>query len=224
MHRLIKTINKFNGNFCFVGGTENYDIIFECDRYTQALSSQNATKWITDVCTQNLSSYLVAFSDEYLGQYSGGVLDETYIATGLSSVDKITSDINGNIYILNRTDNQLVKYNAGVIWTFDLPDYGLRADGQIILRESDGNIVYYNNTNLHVVRDDTTKGTLLNSLEISSSGNLKALISGEFNVSYSYVRARMVTGRELDQSSSSSFSSSSSSSVDSSSSSSSSLD
>jgi len=67
---------------------------------------------------------------------------------------------------------------------------------------------------LHLIRDDTTSGTLLNSVAISGSGDIRALISGQFNPAYSYVRYRTVTGSDLEQSSSSSeeYSSSSSSS------------
>jgi len=212
MHKLIKQLNKFNGNLCFVGATDTGDIVFECDRGDRTLSYDASSKFVLGLCLENESSYLVSFGDNYIGQYSGGVLDETYIDTGLSRVDKIVRDSQGNIYILNRVDNLLVKYNSGVIWTINLPDYDLRSEGQILLRESDGCIVYHNNTNIHIVRDSVSGAVVLNSLEISGSGSLKAIIGGQFNPSYSYARARTVSGSELDQSSSSSSESSDSSS------------
>lgn len=107
------------------------------------------------------------------------------------------------------------------IWIFDLPEFDSRFEGNILLRESDGTVIFWNNETLHVIRDDETQGTLLNSVEIEGIGDIKASISGEFNPIYSYIRARTVSERELDQSSSSSTSSSSSS-IDSSSSTSSS--
>lgn len=212
MHKLIKTLNKFNGNICFIGVTDFSDYVFECDRQNRLLSYVSSTKPVTDVCLMTSNSYSVAFSDQYVGKYSSGVLDDTFIDTvAISNVDKITIDTQSNYYILNRVTNQLFKYNGGVIWTFDLPDYSLRYEGNIAFRESDGNIIYNNDTNLYVIRDDTTKATLLNTLALSGAGSLSVVIGNEFKPTYSYFRARTVSGGDLDQSSSSSESSTSSS-------------
>jgi len=221
MHKLIKTLNKFNGNICFAGSTDSGDYIFECDKQNHSLSYVASTKLITDVCLESESKYLVAFSNKWMGKYENGVLNETYINTGISSVDKIICFSDSSIYILNKVNNQLVKYDGGVIWTYDLPDYSLRYYGNISPRESDGCIVYYNNTNMYLVRDDATKASLIGSLPIDGSGLMFAAIGNENIPSYSNVRIRTVSGKEKEWSSSSS-SISSSSSVSSSSSSSSS--
>ena len=53
------------------------------------------------------------------------------------------------------------------IWTYDLPNYSSRQHGNILLRESDGTIIYWNNQNIHLIRDDDTEAILLNSTVIS---------------------------------------------------------
>jgi len=103
------------------------------------------------------------------------------------------------------------------IWTYDLPDYSSRQHGNIILRESDGTVIYWNNQNIYLIRDDDTDATLLNHTVISGGAIMSVVSSGEFNATYSYVRSRTVDGSDLDQTSSSSSVSSSSSSSSSSS-------
>ena len=216
MNKLLKILNKFNGNICFAGSTDHGDIVFECDRETQTLVYAYSTKLITDVGLMSSTEYAVAFGDEFIGRFTGGILTENFIDTGITYVQKLIMDSLGNYYLLNRTENRLYKYNAGSIWTFILPDYDLRGDGNIFLRESDGTIIYSNDENIHLVRDDTTSATLINSLpvgeDITQESSISVVIGGEFNPSYSYVRARMVSGSDLEQSSSSNSSSSSSSS------------
>lgn len=211
MHKFLKTINKFNGNICFVGATDSGDVVFECDRQSQVLTYDFSSKLVTDVCLYDESSYAIAFSDTWIGRYAGGVLNENFINTGLSRVTKVVRNTVGEFYIFNSLTNELVKYDGGIEWTYVLPDYSLRGRGCICLRESDSTIIYYNNENIHVVRDDLTKGTLLKSLSIStSSDNLRIVIGGEFNPAYTYLRARTVSPPEILQSSSSSSESSSS--------------
>jgi len=204
MYRLIKQLNKFNGNICFAGETNYGGIVFECDRDSKTIDYDTSTKNISDICLEDGTSYLVAFSDSYIGQYSGGSLDETYVDTGINSVDKIVNDYQGNVYILSKTNNQLIKYNSSIIWTISLPDYDLRQYSQILFRESDGFIIYYNNTNIHVIRDDVSRAVILNSLSVSGNGYIKSVIGSEFIPSYTYARVRQVMGGELGQSSSSS--------------------
>ena len=125
MNILLKTINRFNGNICFIGVNDSGNYVFECSR-SGVLTYDSSTKPITDVCLNDAGSYLVTFSDSYIGKYSLGNLDETYLLTAISNIDKIVKDNTGNIYILNRVTNQLSKYNAGILWTISLPDYSLR--------------------------------------------------------------------------------------------------
>ncbi len=205
MQKLLKAINKFNGNICFAGSTDSGDVVFECDYQDHILTYDFSSRSVTDVCLETEDSYLVAFSNNWIGQFSDGVLNETYINTGLSNVDRIVNSTSSKYYILNKTTNQLVRYQSGVVWTFNLPDYSLRQDGNIYFRESDEVVIYYNNENIYIIRDDVTYATLMNSLIISSaSGDISIVINNEFNPAYSYIRARTVTGKELEQSSSSS--------------------
>jgi hypothetical protein len=214
MKKIIKTINKFNGNICFSAETDFESFIFECDLVSQSLTYDNSSKIITDVCLEETDSYLVAFSDSWIGQFAGGILNEAYVNIAvISNIDRIIGNTSDEYYILNKTTNQLFKYQSGAPWiqdwVFDLPDYLLRDDGEISLRESDGVIIYHNNVNIYVIRDDGSSAAILNSLRISNTaGDIRMVISDEFNPTYSYIRARMLTVGELEQSSSSSSSSS----------------
>ena len=211
MSNLNKTINKFSGNICFSAATDYGYIVVECDWRNQSISYDYATQSIADVCLWDSTSYLVAFSNQYIGRFSGGALNETYINTvAISNVDKIAVSKSAEIYILNRTTNVLYKYDGGIIWSVTLPDYSLRSEGNITWKEIDGTIIYNNNSNIHVIRDDTTFGTIINSLPIGGSGSISIVASNGFNPSYTYARARWVS--DIEQSSSSSSMSSESSS------------
>jgi len=207
MKRLIKILNKYNGNVCFVGVTETQNIIFECDRESRVLSYDFASKPIFGVCLKDKVSYYVALNDNWIGLFSGGILNETYINTGLSNVDELIINTSGDIYILERDSNQLHKYNAGIVWSISLPDYSLRYGGHITLRESDGMIIYQNGSTIYLVRDDITSAIVFNSVDILGYGDISIVVSNEFNPTYAYMRVRSVSGAELDQSSSSSSSS-----------------
>ena len=73
MNKLIKVLNKFNGNLCFVGATDTGDYVFEVNRYGQTLSYASSTKLITDVAIEDSTAYFVAFSDQYLGGSLSGL-------------------------------------------------------------------------------------------------------------------------------------------------------
>lgn len=229
MNKLIKTINKFNGNLCFVGeidisGThDQVQVIFECDSQNDFLLYDYCIKkHIKDVCVEKSDSYFVAFSDDKIGRFKNGFLNEHYITVvGVNHIDKIIGNDHAQFYILNKTTNQLIKYGASqlppIIWTFDLPDWALKDNGEITLRESDNCIIYSNGSNIYVIRDDITSAVILNSLSIPGSGDLSVIISQQSIPFYSYIRARTVSGSQLNYSSSSSSTSTSVSSVSSSS-------
>jgi len=222
MQKLITSLNKFNGNLCFVGVIDSGDIIFECDRLNNVLYYAFASKPISGVCLKDEASYYVALYDNWLGLFSAGILNENYVNTGISQVTRILTNSNGYIYILDKSINRLYKgYISGLVWNevwnFNLPDYSLKSEGNIILRESDGMIIYHNNSSIYLIRDDITNAIIFNSTSISGTGDLSVVISNEFNPSYAYIESRMVSGKDLEQSSSSSTSSFSSSSTSSSS-------
>ena len=93
MSKLLTALNKFNGNLCFVGATDTGDFVFECDRAGRTLSYDSSAKLITDVALEDLTSYLVAFSDNWIGQFSAGVLNENYHANGAATTNGIKTAI-----------------------------------------------------------------------------------------------------------------------------------
>ena len=204
MNNLIHTINKFNGNICFAGSTDSGDYVFECDRDNRALSYATSTRLITGVCPETSTSYLVAFSNPMIGQYSNVGLTENYINSGMTDVRKITGNSAYGYFFFNSLTNELVKYDGGIIWTYSLPDFALRYQGDIIFRESDRMVLYYNNSNVHFIRDDLTSATLMNTLAIDGDGDMIVGLGSQWNPAYCYARYRQVTGTILDQSSSSS--------------------
>ena len=103
MHKFLKSLNKFNGNICFAGTTDFGQYIFECDRNNRVVSYASSTKSITDICLMSANSYSVAFSDQYIGKYSGGVLDDDFIPTGLSNVDKIVINTGSTVVLISLT-------------------------------------------------------------------------------------------------------------------------
>lgn len=220
-----KVLNKFNGNICFSGLTSRGYCIYEVDYITKNIYCTRSSKIISDICLENSLSYLLSFSDNWIGQYSLGVINNEYFDSGISIVDSILINSSLDYYLLNRDLNKIYKYRlVSVVWTSIwesyLPDYSLRYSGNILMRESDDKVIYYNNENIYMVRGED--GLVSNGVEIAGDGDLHVSIGNEFLANCCYMRYRTVDGRELDQSSSSSSSSMSSGSSNSSSSSSSS--
>lgn len=219
-----KTINSYNGNFCFSGTTSDLQfVVIECDRENRLVSYGISSKLVVDIAMYDRNTYYLVFSDGWIGTFAAGVVNTAFINTGLVGLDKIEISISGDIYLLDRDSNELSKWNAGIIWQKVLPDFSLRRTGQIEYRNSDSVILFNNQTNIHIVRDDGATSVLWNSLTIAGSDEINLVTSSQFNSSHTYVRYRTVSGDDLAFSSSST-SSSSSSSFDSSSSSSSSFD
>ena len=210
MYKLLKTLNKYNGNICFAGEDEDTDfghLIFEADRYNKTVEYTGSTKAISDVCCNNVNSYIVAFSDNYIGEYSDNNLDDQYVDITPVIASKLAKSTSGYTYILDRPNNNLVKYLIGnaspTIWTFELPDYSSRYDGKILYREADGVILYYNNSDIYAIRDDNSSATLLSSLSLEVSGDISLQYGGEFNASYCFARAMTDLAEQSSSSSSS---------------------
>jgi hypothetical protein len=213
MNSLIKTLNRWNGNLCFVGDTEPYgSVIFECDRSNGSIQYAIASKPITDICQWTANTYFVAFGESDLGGFGGGVLKEAYLGSGASAAYRIDTDRAGNIYSLDTNLNLLYKKDA---WVIDLPDDDLSHNSDFMVRESDGEIIYWNNSSLYIIRDYGTEALVVNSILVGSAAQTRVLISNEFNPVCTYIGYRQVFGEELDYPSSStsesSFSSTSSS-------------
>ena len=239
MGSFVKLINKFNGNLVFAGNTDFGDIIYECNLLTKNVTNAFSTQSIKDICLYSGINYLVAFGTSWLGLYNNGILSQNYINVGIN-VDKIIKNSFGNYYILNRSNNTLYKFSEFVsesssssssidfvsallpIWSVNLPDYSKRFDGNIAIRDSDHMLIYSNNNDIHMIRDEGDDAILMSSLVITNSNSLMNIIIGsEFIATHGFIRSNIVEVSGFEQSSSSSSYSSSSSSSSSSTSSSS---
>ena len=220
MKRLIKTLNKYNGNVCFVGGTESFDYVFVCDREARTITQAQSTQWVSSLCVLSSAEYLVSFSTSWLGRLLNGTLNEGFVNTTINSIDQVISSSEGLFYALDR--------KLGILYKFSLYPFTIQwqlsvnpnLNGEILIRESDNAVIYYDNQYLSVILDANTYAEVIDRMEIEN--NSMVTISPEHKPEYSFLRWRQVTGSNIEQSSSSSSYSSSSSSLSSLSSSSSS--
>ena len=111
MYKLLKTVNKFNGNLAFVGSTDSGDMVFECDQQTGNLTYALSSKFISDICTYDADSYFIVFGDEWIGLYNSGILNENYIRLDLF-IDQIVQSTEGEWYVLSRSENKLLKFTT----------------------------------------------------------------------------------------------------------------
>jgi len=199
MTNFIKTLNRFNGNLCFAGDTDSGFIVFEATT-GGSLVYASSTKVVTGVCLIDESTYGVAFSDSFIGTFTSGVLDEAAINTGIGNVSEVVRASNGAYYILDRVANELHKFTnppATIVWTMALPDEGHSSNGRIVLRESDGVIIYNDGRTVWTIRDDSTEGTLLSRTYFGAGSDLKVVVSGQQNPQYVRARYKTVSGSEL---------------------------
>ena len=114
MNRLLKTINKHNGNLCFIGVTDHYDTVFECNRFDRTLVSQQSSQLIYGLCHKSNDEYLVSFGNNWLGLYQNGVLNETYVnttcfnCTNYYNVTNYYNDTNLSLYNNSYLDNNFI--------------------------------------------------------------------------------------------------------------------
>ena len=109
---LIKVVNKFNGNFVFIGLTASGDMIIECNRSTGVLTYVLSSKSITDISLYDDNSYLVCFGDEWIGLYDEGSYDTYYIQTDFDSIDQVIQSSEAEFYALSRSENKLAKFTS----------------------------------------------------------------------------------------------------------------
>ena len=228
-----KFLDKINGNIVISATTSSGYEIFEFDYYSSSFTSDTSSNLILDI-DRGESGYFVTFGNQYLGEYSSGTLDETYIDTGRSEVKNVSGD-QSLFYLTDSSSDEIVKFTLPYTeeWTFN---QDINENAQLLARGSDSSVIYSEENLIACVRDD---GVDLKRLEIP--GSLVSFeVSGQANPSHSEFRYRAVYGSEAlelssssssssssggySSSSSSNSSSSSSSSIDSSSSSSSSID
>lgn len=211
-----KTLDRYSGNFCFalkvppaVAGDPPVHWVLVCNRYFEVISYATTDPLpILDLKTHKFHVHGMAFGNQYIGSFDGGIINSTWIDTGLTGVERFEIATDGNFYLLNRTDNQLVKHSGpggSVTWTFDLPDDALASTGEILLRESDSVILYWNNSaTVYAVHDTGSDAELLKSISIPGTGPLSVVVSGQQNPASAYVRHMQSSGTGLDQSSSTS--------------------
>ena len=195
MKKLLKELNRYNGNLCFIGETDSSSIVFECDRINRSISQQICSKYITGLCNLTLNSYLVCYGDNYLGLFDNGILNETYINTGLTYISRIASRRDGIIYALDSNISTLYRIAIdpfNIDWSLNLSN--LNNDSDILVKESDNCIIVYDNESLFYVGDMDTSGIVINNKNIDNEFTVSY---GEFNPSYSFMRWRQVDGNEL---------------------------
>lgn len=207
MKVLAKTLNRFNGNICFVGKTDtSKDIIFECSRNDRSLSYV-ATSYATSVCLNDHNSYLVAYGNSSIGKFENGALTSGYLTVS-GNAHQIYKSHDGELFYLDKSQNELVKDGS---WQFKLPRPQYASDGHFEYRESDQYIIYSNNRFVYWIRDDGSSAVMINSLSMDEESYVHISVESQTK-GFSYIRCTAVSGADLEQSSSSSSSSSLSSS------------
>lgn len=201
MQRLIKTLNKYNGNICFVAAQNEYDYVFECDRQEESLSYAISPSFISTICVRNMSSYWVGYHDSWLGIYSAGVLTYHSQNTAISSIGQMILSWDNQYYALDKAVNQIIKFELPYTetWRLTLSEYSLRGNGFISERD-DGYIVYSNGNNLYLISDSGTEAAIVRSIDVDSNG----IAIAPLEASIAYARIRQASGGDLDMSSSSS--------------------
>lgn len=214
MNRLIKELNRQNGNLCFASETDSRYYIVECDRYDRSISYATAATKITGICTNNQGSYYVAFSNNYIGLFENGILNATYADTLVTSVDRLVKRSDNIYYALDRSSATIYRFSSFSPlvkqWEFQvynpLEDY--QGQGEIFVRESDDALIYYDCKDVYLIGDMQTEGTVIYHRYIGGDNCLFVESTGEFNPECTFLRWRQVTGESLEWSSSSSSSSS----------------
>lgn len=218
--KLISVVNKFNGNFLFAWNYDNKPYIFECLHYGKTVSSEQLRYHDrpTDICLFTDDTYLVAYGEYRLGRWVpesfelGARLQHTYVELPIR-IHRIKCNDNGTFYSLDRISNVLQKFTLNpfvLLWSYTLSNLASKNYGDITIRQSDNTIIFNNNVDVVVIRDDGDSAIMLNSVNFGSQG-LKVKISGEHNPHHAHVRWKALYDDDLNMSSSSSLSSSSSS-------------
>jgi hypothetical protein len=211
----VKTIiNKKNGNLALSANTDLGFAIFEFNYYSTSFSSDISSSLIYDMCENNYD-YLVTFNNSYIGLFSSGSLNETYINTSRSNVKRLAGG-NSDFYLFDNYLKDLVKFSIPYSEEWVEEEGVLNAE-EMMYRESDSSILINSGSHIYSYKDQSKN---LGSVKINGDDLIFGISGENTNSAISY-RYRPIYGEEaLDQSSSSSSSSSSNSSSSSSSSSS----
>jgi hypothetical protein len=209
MNRLPKTLNKHNGNICFAGQTNSGFVIFECDRVNQTLTESDSPKLITDVSHAGKNAYLTVFGDNFIGLFQNGTFNPYYINTVTLRMDRLASRRDVVHYALNRNSSIIYRFQLNpfiINWQLGI-DSTSPSSGEIIVRESDDALIFYDNEQILLIGDLGTEGVIVNGMEIGNGAGLFVEATDEFNPDYTFLRWRQASGEKILWSSSSSSSS-----------------
>jgi hypothetical protein len=187
VNKLIKELNKYNGNLCFSAENSNSFLIFECNRNTQEINRQEISKKVNDICNISLNSYLLCFGDNYLGILNNGIVNEHYINTAIQSIKKIKKGHN-SIYLL---DNLNIIYKCeinpfSIIWSISLSNVNF--NGDLITRNE--SLLYYDDQNIVYIGDLVYYAYIINHKKINNQ--LFLCESNKLDNDYIHVRWRQV--------------------------------
>ena len=197
-------LNENNGDLVFSAQTGSGFEIFKIEYYSGSFTSDSSSNKISSICLDG-SNYLVSFENQYLGSFSSGILNETYINTGRASVSKVSS-IESDFYLFDSGPKELVKFTMP--YSEDWSVFTREELISIRARLSDYSIITLSNNYLSCFSEN---GEKLGGFTYSNSNGI--VLSGSDVPSYTSFKYRATYGEgQLNQSSSSSSSSSTSSS------------
>ena len=207
--------NKFNGNLCFGAPSHTGIYVIECERSNGSVHYDNIPLEPRGIDAIGEDGYLLVDGSTAIGKFDNGAYNSSYNSISPYNASAIQVASSGDYYILDKTNSLLLKYvNDALVWPFALT--GNMPTSNILLRESEGVIIYYDKNNSYTIRDDGASAKLIFSAHIGNGIKADVVGSNHFSSSHVFGRARQVYGDTLPLSSSSSSSSidSSSSSID----------
>jgi len=201
MGKIIKVVNRFNGNLCLAGSTDSGDYLFECNPSDGSIVSDKTSKNISDITLNDSNSYLFVAYDNFVGKFEDGIIDDTYLDASIPGLNGIAKSRDGNLYLVSLSNNTLTRLG---VWQINLPFVSDHGKAKLLVREFDNTILYYQGDRINVIRDTGTSGELINTLIIDGTQNINLLSESLFLPRHGRARYRWVSSENLDQSSSSS--------------------
>lgn len=207
---LLKTLNKDNGNICFVGNIDGrYDFVFEYA--IDGTGSYTVSPGLIKSLLYNSNKYLVSLIDSNeIYDFSGGIFT-LLCSAPFSDVSQIeNADEIDEYYILSTKDNILARCefspSYSTIYGVSLPDYANRESGKIIIMRNANNtnnrIIYHNNYNAYLLEDNGSSFVAIRGISIGNGTPvISAFLPRNLDLPV-YARIRQFDGMELSSSSS----------------------
>jgi len=198
-------LNKKNGNLCLSANTAAGFKIFELDYNFSTIQSDTSANLILGLSYGD-TGYFTVFGNQYVGQYASGILNETYIDTGYTSVVNISGE-SDSFYFVDSIDKKLIKFSIpySIDWTFDVQHV---TSSVLKSRKNDDSVIYSSSNLITCVRDNG----IAMSFSGFSSNIFDFFIPNQTAPAHVVARFRATYGNAMDQSSSSTSESSQSSS------------